>query len=175
MTNLAKREHEFNDLFDLRHTFDRFFNRALNHSSSSEESSERLILAVPPIEAWVDQDKREYHLSIAVPGIDPIELNVQGRDLTISGEHQTSNEKKDANYLDQEFSYARFARTITLPEGVEPDKVRAEYKNGVLEVTAPIKESALPKRIEIKSESTEQKQLKDTKDAKETKAKGGNA
>jgi hypothetical protein len=64
---------------------------------------------------------------------------------------------------------------ITLPEGVEPDKVRAEYKNGVLEVTAPIKESALPKRIEIKSESTEQKQLKDTKDAKETKAKGANA
>jgi HSP20 family protein len=177
MTNLAKREHEFNDLFDLRHTFDRFFNRALNHSSSSEESSERLILAVPPIEAWVDQDKKEYHLSIAVPGIDPkeIELNVQGQDLTISGEHQTSNEKKNANFLDQEFSYARFARTITLPEGVEPDKVRAEYKNGVLEVTAPIKESALPKRIEIKSESTEQKQLKDTKDAKETKAKGANA
>lgn len=53
MANLVKREHLFNELSDLRHCFDRLFNRFLNHSASSEEPSARLIFAVPPIEAWV--------------------------------------------------------------------------------------------------------------------------
>jgi HSP20 family protein len=161
MANLVKREHLFNELFDLRHTFDRLFNRVLNHSTSTQESNSsgelaaRLIFAVPPIEAWVDNDKKEYHLSIAVPGIDPkdVQLHLQGNNLTVSGEHKSSDDKKDADYLHQEFLYERFARKIALPEGVETNKLSAEYKDGVLEVTAPLKESALPKRIEIKSET----------------------
>lgn len=48
MANLVKREHLFNELSDLRHSFDRLFNRFLNHSASSEEPSARLIFAVPP-------------------------------------------------------------------------------------------------------------------------------
>ena len=153
MAILAKREHLFNELFDLRHSFDRLFNRVLNHSTSAEDQPAKLIFAVPPIEAWVDNEKKEYHLSIAVPGIDPkeIQLNLHGNNLTVTGEHKSSEEKKEADYLQQEFSYDRFARTIVLPEGVEADKLTAEYKNGVLEVTAPLSESALPKKIEIKT------------------------
>jgi HSP20 family protein len=153
MANLAKRQHMFNELFDLRSSFDHLMNRFLNHSTSTEDRSAKLIFAVPPIEAWVDNEKKEYHLSIAVPGIDPkeVQLNLHGHNLTVTGEHKSSEEKKEADYLEQEFSYDRFARTIVLPEGVEADKLTAEYKNGVLEVTAPLSESALPKKIEIKT------------------------
>ena len=153
MANLAKRQHMFNELFDLRSSFDHLMNRFLNHSTSTEDRSAKLIFAVPPIEAWVDNEKKEYHLSIAVPGIDPkeVQLNLQGHNLTVTGEHKSSEEKKEADYLEQEFSYDRFARTIVLPEGVEADKLTAEYKNGVLEVTAPLSESALAKKIEIKT------------------------
>jgi len=153
MANLAKRQHMFNELFDLRSSFDHLMNRFLNHSTSTEDRSAKLIFAVPPIEAWVDNEKKEYHLSIAVPGIDPkeVQLNLHGNNLTVTGEHKSSEEKKEADYLQQEFSYDRFARTIVLPEGVEADKLTAEYKNGVLEVTAPLSESALPKKIEIKT------------------------
>jgi len=153
MANLAKRQHMFNELFDLRSSFDHLMNRFLNHSTSTEDRSAKLIFAVPPIEAWVDNEKKEYHLSIAVPGIDPkeVQLNLHGHNLTVTGEHKSSEEKKEADYLQQEFSYDRFARTIVLPEGVEADKLTAEYKNGVLEVTAPLSESALPKKIEIKT------------------------
>ena len=51
---------------------------------------------MPPIEAWVDSDKKEYHLSIAVPGIDPkeVELRVHGNNLTVVGEHKSTGEKK---------------------------------------------------------------------------------
>jgi len=153
MANLAKRQHMFNELFDLRSSFDHLMNRFLNHSTSTEDRSAKLIFAVPPIEAWVDNEKKEYHLSIAVPGIDPkeVQLNLHGHNLTVTGEHKSSEEKKEADYLEQEFSYDRFARTIVLPEGVEADKLTAEYKNGVLEVTAPLSESALAKKIEIKT------------------------
>ena len=153
MANLAKREHVFNELFDLRHSFDHLFNRVLNSSESNEEGPTRLILAVPPIEAWVDNEKKEYHLSIAVPGVDPkeVQLNLHGNDLTVSGEHKSSQEKKDADYLQQEFSYDRFQRKIVLPEGVDASKLTAEYNNGVLKITAPLSASALPKQIEIKS------------------------
>jgi len=153
MANLAKRQHMFNELFDLRSSFDHLMNRFLNHSTSTEDRSAKLIFAVPPIEAWVDNEKKEYHLSIAVPGIDPkeVQLNLHGHNLTVTGEHKSSEEKKEADYLQQEFSYDRFARTIVLPEGVEADKLTAEYKNGVLEVTAPLSESALAKKIEIKT------------------------
>jgi len=72
-----------------------------------------------------------------------IELNVQGQDLTIIGEHQTSNEKKNANYLDQEFSYARLHERSRCPKGGTRPKLELSTKNGFFEVTAPIKESAL--------------------------------
>ena len=88
-----------------------------------------------------------------MPGVDPkeVELHLRGNNLTVSGEHKSKAEKKGADHLQQEFSYERFERTIVLPDGVDAQKLTAEYNNGVLEVTAPLSESALPKRIEIKS------------------------
>src|SRR3984885_9017707 len=155
MANLARRQNTFNELFDLRSSFDHLFNRVANNSTGADDQSARLIFAVPPIEAWVDNDKKEYHLSIAVPGIDPkeVELKVHGNNLTVVGEHKSTDNGKNADYLHQEFSYERFARKIVLPEGVETSKLTAEYKDGVLEVTAPLSESALPKKIEIKTET----------------------
>jgi len=116
-------------------------------------------VAVPPIESWVDRENKKFHLSIALPGFDPKELQVEleGNNLTVSGEHQETDEKKDADYLQQEFSYGRMERTIVLPEGVDTSKLSAEYNNGVLEITAPLSEAALPKRIEVRPSSSSAK------------------
>jgi HSP20 family protein len=156
MTNLLRRESPFDHVFDLRRDFDDELNRLLTGSVLASGRPARLVLAVPPIEAWVDKDSKKYYLSIAVPGIDPKEVtvNVQGNNLTVSGEHKTSEEKKEADYLEAEFSYGRFERSITLPEGVDTGKITAVYKNGVLEIEAPITAEALPKRIEVKTAQT---------------------
>jgi HSP20 family protein len=53
--------------------------------------------------------------------------------------------------MHQEITYGSFTRTIVLPEGVDKEKISAEYRNGTLEITAPIAASSLPRRIEIKS------------------------
>jgi HSP20 family protein len=155
MLNLLKREPQVNELFDIRQNFDQLLSRLMSTSASAGagQGGADLVFAVPPIEAWVDAADKEYHLSIPLPGIDPkdIEVNLHGNDLTVQGEHKQSQEKKDANYLDREFAFQRFRRTIVLPDSIDAQKVSAEYKNGVLEITAPLKESALPKQIEVKT------------------------
>jgi HSP20 family protein len=150
MANLAGRETLFTDLFDFRRDLNGIFNRLVTGSPSGNERPNRLIAVVPPIEAWVDKDDKKFHVSIALAGIDPkdIQLNVQGNALTVSGEQKMSEEKKDA---DQEFAYGAFERTIPLPEGVDTEKLTAEYKNGVLEITAPMSANALPRLVEIKT------------------------
>jgi HSP20 family protein len=153
MANLARPETIFNDLFDFRRDLNGVFSRLVSGSQSGSERPLKIIAAVPPIEAWVDNNEKKYHLSIALTGVDPkdIELNVQGNNLTVSGEQKVSEEKKDADFLYQEFAYGRFERTITLPDGVDTSKLTAEYKNGVLEITAPMSANALPRKVEIKA------------------------
>jgi HSP20 family protein len=153
MANLAARDTVFSDLFDFRRDLNGIFNRLVTGSQSGNERPARILAAVPPIEAWVDKDEKKYHLSIALAGVDPkdIELNVQGNNLTVSGEQKISEEKKEADFVYQEFAYGRFERTIMLPEGVDTQKLTAEYKNGVLEITAPMNANALPRKVEIKA------------------------
>jgi HSP20 family protein len=116
-----------------------------------DNDAERVLIAVPPIEAWVDKQKKEYRLSIAVPGMDQKDLQVslQGNNLSVSGERKDNEQNKDAYYLQQEFSRRRLHRTIVLPEGVDTQRLTAEYNNGVLEIKAPLRESALPRQIEV--------------------------
>ena len=154
MPNLVRREHFFDDLFDLKRNFDHILNRFLTGSAPSSERQAQMLVTVPPVEAWIDQEKKKYRLGVAMPpGMAPeeIELSLQGNRLTVSGEHKSEREKKKGKYLQQEFTYGRFERTIELPEGVNPDELTAEYNNGVLNITAPLSASALPKQIEIKS------------------------
>ena len=90
---------------------------------------------------------------MALPGVDPnkVDLKMQGNMLTISAERKEGHEARDVDYLYRELSYGTFKRTLILPEGVDADKISAEFSNGILEVTAPVAAAALPRRVEIKS------------------------
>ena len=153
MANLAGRETLFTDLFDFRRDLNGIFNRLVTGSPSGNERPNRLIAVVPPIEAWVDKDEKKFHLSVALAGIDPkdVQLNLQGNNLSVSGEQKASEEKKSTDYLYQEMSYGGFERSIVLPEGVDTEKLTAEFRNGVLEITAPMSAAALPRKVEIKT------------------------
>ena len=148
MAFLTLRQSPLDELFDFRRDFDSIFNRLLTNGTESRGKT-----STPPIQAWVDSDKKTYHLRVALPGVDPdeVQINAQGNTLTISGEHEASEEKEQADYLRREFSFERFERTVILPEGVDVGSINAEYNNGIVDITAPISEASLPKRIEIKS------------------------
>lgn len=89
-----------------------------------------------------------------LPGIDPakLDVNVDRGLLTISGERASDLPEpsdKVSIYADERFS-GSFKRTVSLPEDVDPSGIDAKYRDGVLRVSIPRRESAQPKRIEVK-------------------------
>jgi HSP20 family protein len=101
----------------------------------------------------MDAEDKEFHLTMPLPGIKPEELNIilQGNRLTFSGEKKEEEDKTGKKYSEREFSYSHFVRTVTLPDGVDGEKISAQLNDGILEITAPFAASALPKKIEVKN------------------------
>jgi HSP20 family protein len=71
--------------------------------------------------------------------------------LTIEGERKREEKKEEKDYVYREVAYGKFSRTMTLPEGVDADKIKANYKNGVLEITMPAPKQISSKKIQIEA------------------------
>jgi HSP20 family protein len=86
-----------------------------------------------------------------VPGLDPkdIEISLLGNVLTIKGERKSKEEVKERDYLRREIAYGAFERRITVPEGAQADKVKAEFKNGVVEITIPLAKEVSATKIPL--------------------------
>jgi len=102
--------------------------------------------------AQVADVKREgdtWMVSIAVPGISPdqIDVDIVGRTLRVRGE-RSSDEKAESAMSD--IAYGRFERDFTLADDIDAQHVQATYRHGMLELALPLKESAKPRRIEVK-------------------------
>ena len=86
-----------------------------------------------------------------LPGIDPkdVTLSVLGNQLTIEGERKREKKEEEGGYFYHELPYGKFSRTMTLLEGIDADKVKTAYKNGVLEITVPAPKQLISKKIPI--------------------------
>ena len=87
---------------------------------------------------------------VFAPGIDPksLEVSLEENVLSVSGQRDTPVEQ-NANYYRQERFGGAFRRVISLPEDVDPDKVEATYRDGIVQITVQRRESAKPRLIEI--------------------------
>jgi HSP20 family protein len=86
-----------------------------------------------------------------LPGIDMknLDLRLEDGTLTLKGERKFEEENKGKGYHRIERGYGVFARSFSLPESVDPEKVKANYKDGVLTVTLPKKELAKPRKVNV--------------------------
>jgi len=100
------------------------------------------------------EEKDEIVAKAEVPGItkDDIEVNITDGLLTIKGEKKKEEEIKEKDYYRSERTYGAFSRSLTLPTEINPEKVRATFKNGVLEIHLPKSEEAKKKEIKVKVE-----------------------
>ena len=92
----------------------------------------------------IKEDDRSYHLEFAAPGFekDEFKIGLENQVLTVSAEKKSETEDKGKDYTRREFVYSSFQRSFNLPESVNMEEIKAEYKKGILEVTIPKKESA---------------------------------
>jgi HSP20 family protein len=86
-----------------------------------------------------------------LPGLDEndVSIEIQDNALTVSGERKAEQESRERGFYRVERSFGRFSRSLTLPEGVDPDKIGASFDKGVLEVRIPKPEQRKPRRIAI--------------------------
>jgi HSP20 family protein len=103
----------------------------------------------PALDVWETDDEVVYAFDL--PGIpeDKIAVEFENGVLTVSAERERSDEVKQDGFYRYERRVGTFARTISLPEGVTEDDVKASHANGVLEVRVRKPEEAKPRRIEI--------------------------
>ena len=127
--------------------FERFLREAFSPVSGEGEVSTRTW--APPVDIYENGDNLV--LKAELPGINPddVEIRVEDNTLYLKGERKSEKEVKEQNYHRVERSYGTFARSFSLPNSVDADKVAANYKDGVLTLTMPKKEEAKPKTIKI--------------------------
>ena len=97
----------------------------------------------------IKETDTNFGIELAAPGKTKEDFNIEidHNVLTISSEEKTEKEENDnqGKYTRREFSYSSFRRAFTLPESVNAESINATYENGVLHVTLPKREEALPK------------------------------
>lgn len=105
---------------------------------------------VPVVDVY-ETEQHELVLKAELPGIkrEEIDLKVENNVLTIRGERKRDQEVKSDAYQRVERTYGAFARSFTLPSTVNPDGVKAEFKDGVLSVVLPAREEAKPRQVQI--------------------------
>jgi HSP20 family protein len=151
MNNLT-RWNPYREMMSLREQMDRLLSDSFQMADPFRTSTEWFSTT----RGWqLDLDVREvdnaYLVEVAVPGIDPDDLDItlEQNVLTIKGEVQHEEKQEGEVYHLRERRYGSFHRRITLPDMVDSDNVEANYNKGILTLTLPKTEESKPRRIPV--------------------------
>ena len=124
--------------------FDRLFNTLFDRNATAQRW-------VPAMDLFEADD--HFLLRADLPGLSDEHVNIEMRDgaLTISGERKSEHEQRERGWYRLERQFGKFSRSLTLPDGIDPDAVEASFDHGVLEVRIPKPEQRKPRRISIKA------------------------
>jgi HSP20 family protein len=137
----------FDRISTLREEMNRLFDLTTPGVGGRED---RLLgLWSPPLDVF--QDKDHVFVKVELPGMkkEDIEISLHENNLSISGERKHEQEVKEGESFRSERFFGRFHRSVSLPVQVQPDTVKAQYKDGILGVTLQKAEEAKPKQIEV--------------------------
>lgn len=131
--------------FELTQSFDKDWESFFNAPISSAWTGDFR----PRVE--IEEQEDAFVLSAELAGLkkEDIQLTVEENRVTIKGERKSESKKEKKGYHYSEHQYGSFARTLEFPSEIQADKVKANYKDGVLSVVLPKSERAKPKKISI--------------------------
>lgn len=136
-----------NDFASLQSDVNRLFNTFFESAGSGNGAGSSAW--APPMDLVESGD--HFRLTADLPGLseNDIKIEVEDRTLVVSGERKTRHEDSGENYYRLERATGTFKRSLTLPQGVDPDEITARFDNGVLELTIPKPATPEPKRVAI--------------------------
>ena len=139
----------FRELEEVSDRLNRMFARPAASQTSGKET---MIVADWTPSVDISETEQEYQIKAEIPDVkkEDVKVTVEDGVLTIQGERKHEKEEKGKKYHRIERSYGSFVRTFSLPDVIEEEKVKAEFKDGVLNLHLPKSEKAKPKAIEVK-------------------------
>ena len=137
----------WNDMWHTTNRFNRLFGRAFAPTRVFDENCDCVWRPVVDIYA----EENGVALKADLPGIDKKDISIDVKDgvLTLSGERSGKSETEEKNFYRRERTYGKFQRVFTLPEGVNAEDIKADFKDGVLKVHIPKAAVEEPKKITI--------------------------
>jgi HSP20 family protein len=109
---------------------------------------------IPRVESY--QKNGKFVIQADLPGVEVknIQVMVEGNHVFIKGERKEDKEIKEKNVVGREIYYGSFQRSVPLPEGLKLEELKAKYRDGVLEITAPTEKRAPSREIKIEAQKT---------------------
>lgn len=129
------------ELATLQRDVSELFNR--------EAGVRRLGNLIPPIDAYRTDEGLVVLVELPGMGADQVDVSVQEGVLTLSGERPVPANVEDEAWVRRERAAGAFERSFTLPEGTQPDQIRASFDNGVLELKIPAAPEQRPHKVQI--------------------------
>jgi HSP20 family protein len=138
----------FKDLMTLQDRMNRLFEDSLRGVRESDASLGGAAWS-PAVDIY--ETENEVVLKAELPGVEQkgIDIQVENNTLTLHGERKLERDTKQENYHRIERAYGSFYRSFTLPGTVDQEKIRADYKDGVLTILLPKREETKPKQIKV--------------------------
>jgi HSP20 family protein len=148
MTNITRTPSR--SLRTLQKEIDQVFNRLFPASEGDSDRSEGSARMWAPRTDMVETADN-YEIRLDLPGLskDDLKINMQERQLTVSGERRHEARNEDDEFVRVERAFGHFHRSFTLPQSIQEDNIEASYENGVLTVTVPKAEESKPRQIAI--------------------------
>ena len=143
---IVRRRSPFGDFMTFRQAMDRLFD-----DETFRPFSWGSVVDGPTMPLDVTTDAEALTIEAALPGIKPedVDITVENGTLTISGKTAEERKAEEGSYLIQEIRRGTFSRSVTLPNGLEPDKAEATFEHGVLRLRIPKAEQVKARQIRI--------------------------
>ncbi|HZU40441.1 MAG TPA: Hsp20/alpha crystallin family protein [Solirubrobacteraceae bacterium] len=137
------------ELNTIQNEMNRLFNTFFETPATTGSGGGNLRRWIPAMDLLETQD--DFVLRADLPGLSEGDVNIELEDnvLTISGERKAEHEERKEGYYRVERAWGSFSRSLTLPEGINPDAVKAAFDRGVLEVRIPKPEQRKPRKVAI--------------------------
>jgi HSP20 family protein len=134
------------ELNSIQNEMNRLFNTFFDQGAQGSTPATRWI---PPMDLVENGDS--YLLKADLPGMSEQDVKVQLQDnvLTVSGERKSDHKQQREGYYRYERAFGSFSRSLTLPEGVNPEGIKAHFDRGVLEISIPKPEQKKPRQVQI--------------------------